>query len=616
MTTAGSTFRTSEPMLRKLLDQIQQGAIQLPDFQRGWVWDDNHIRALLASISLSYPIGAVMFLETGDNNVRFKPRLVEGVNLAAAPDPTHLILDGQQRLTSMYLALSSGRPVPTQTDKGQKIERLYYLDMARALDPEADRLDAMISLPPDRLVRSDFGRKIELDVSNRTQEYELGLFPVTLLFDIEGRNDWRKGFQKYFSYRPDKIEFYDAFEEKIWQRFYQYQVPVIELIQGTPKEAVCQVFEQVNTGGVTLSVFELVTATFAADDFQLREDWNARQQRLHSYDLLQSVDATAFLTAVTLLTSYQRHLSTGGAVSCKRKDVLKLSLVEYQRAAGEIEHGLNQAAQLLAREKVFDMRALPYSTQLIPLSAMCAALGKRFDSEPVKQKLVRWYWCGVFGELYGGANESRFAFDLPEVLRWLDGGDEPRTVRDATFTPLRLLSLQTRLSAAYKGVMALLMQKGSRDFQNGDPIELTTYFDQAVDIHHLFPADYCTACKLPRAQWNSIINKAPLTSSTNRSIGKDAPSVYLARIEKKHTMSPAQVDAILHSHALDPNHLRRDDFPAFLRDRAIRLLDLIEAAMGKTIQGRDAEEVVDAFGEALIYKEASQSPFVPVRQAG
>ena len=107
-----------------------------------------------------------------------------------------------------------------------------------------------------------------------------------------------------------------------------------------------------------------------------------------------------------------------------------------------------------------------------------------------RKKLSQWFWCGVLGELYGGANETRYALDAQNVPAWVDGGNEPISVRDAGFSPIRLLSLQTRNSAAYKGIMALLMKIGSLDLINGDPIETTTYFDQAVDIHHIFPRAY------------------------------------------------------------------------------------------------------------------------------
>ena len=84
---------------------------------------------------------------------------------------------------------------------------------------------------------------------------------------------------------------------------------------------------------------------------------------------------------------------------------------------------------------------------MIPLSAICAVLGDQFDQDAVRRKLSQWFWCGVFGELYGGANETRFALDVPEVIAWIRGGDLPRTVRDASFSPTRLLTIQTRLSA-------------------------------------------------------------------------------------------------------------------------------------------------------------------------
>lgn len=86
----------------------------------------------------------------------------------------------------------------------------------------------------------------------------------------------------------------------------QYKIPVILLSKETPKEAVCQVFENVNTGGVSLTVFELVTAIFAMDDFELRKDWEARKEKYFSGDLLSVITSTDFLVACTLLSSYKK----------------------------------------------------------------------------------------------------------------------------------------------------------------------------------------------------------------------------------------------------------------------------------------------------------------------
>ena len=128
-----TTFDSTKESLLDLLQSIKQAKTQLPDFQRGWVWDNDHIRSLLASISLSFPIGAVMMLQTGNPDVRFKPRLVEGLILANSPEPERLILDAQQRLTSLFLALLSGLPVSTRDRRDNPIRRWYYLDIAKAL---------------------------------------------------------------------------------------------------------------------------------------------------------------------------------------------------------------------------------------------------------------------------------------------------------------------------------------------------------------------------------------------------------------------------------------------------------------------------------------------------
>lgn len=591
-------FRTAEPALKDVLDGIAKGDIQLPDFQRGWVWDDPHITSLIASLSLSYPIGSVMFLEAG--GVPFKPRMFTGVDLKPAPCPKSLVLDGQQRLTSMFLALFSGQPVPTRTMKGEDIKRVYYLDMEKCLDKNADREDAVLSIPETGQITSDFGRKVDLDVSSPAGQYEHRMFPVRLIFDQAGFMEWKQGFVAHHQHDPAAHMFLMKFEAEIHMAFQLYKVPAIELSAKTEPAAVCQVFEKVNTGGVTLTVFELVTAMFAANGHNLRDDWDERRKRIvKKRAILDDISGTDLLTAVTLLASYEKHLASGSAVSCKRADVLRLSLADYQAQVGRIEEGFRKAAALLHEEKIFDKRSLPYGTQLIPMSAICAVLAGDLDRHEVRQKILRWYWCGVFGELYGAANETRYAQDLPGVVQWVQGLDEPKTVKDASFAPTRLLSLQTRNAAAYKGLAALLMKHGSRDFISGTPVDVNTYFDSNIDIHHLFPVDYIQDIQ-PRDRWNSVVNKAPLAAGTNRYIGGVAPSAYLAKIEKHKHVPATVLDSHLESHLVPVEPLRTDNFEGFLCSRAASLLDLIESVTGKAITGRDSEETIKAYGQSLV----------------
>jgi hypothetical protein len=132
------------------------------------------------------------------------------------------------------------------------------------------------------------------------------------------------------------------------------------------------------------------------------------------------------------------------------------------------------------------------------------------------------------------------------------------------------------------------------------PGTITSYFDLDIDIHHIFPRAYCEKIGLDRTRWNSVINKAPLSARTNRIIGGNKPSTYLATLERKHSVGAARLDEILRTHLIAPEMLRNDAFDLFIRDRAIKLLGIIEEATGKQVTGRDSDETVTAFSVPLM----------------
>lgn len=586
-------MKTNDRQITELMKSVHDGKAQLPDFQRGWVWDDNRIKALIASITNNYPVGAAMFLEYGNENIRFKYRVIEG-SPSTGVSPDELILDGQQRLTSIYSSLYSDKPVNTRTDKGKEIKRYYYIDIEKALDPAVDRVDAIISVPESKIVTSNFGRTVELDLSTQDKEFENKMFPLNIILDTPKTLLWQ---QNYFAhYNNTVVTEFINFQTKIVMPVIQYKMPVIVLEKDTPKEAVCQVFENVNTGGVSLTVFELVTAIFAMDDFDLREDWKKRREAHFGGDILEVVTATDFLAACTLLSSYKK----GGTVSCKKKDVLSLTLDDFKANEKELTEGFKKAEMLLQEERIFVSKDLPYSTQLIPLSVICTLLGKKMDITAIKNMVKQWYWCGVFGELYGSANETRYVNDVVGVMEWVDDSTKtPKTVQEAYFNPTRLLTLQSRQSAAYKGIMALILKNHCKDFISGSEMDFVLYKSEYIDIHHVFPRAYCEKQGYSKDKWNSVVNKTPITYATNREIGGVAPSKYLEKIENKGKVSTLILDGYLETHWLDVDCCRNDDFDKHIILRAKKLLDEIENAMGKTISGRDSDEVVRSFGEKL-----------------
>lgn len=473
-----------------------------------------------------------------------------------------------------------------------------HLSIDKALDFSADDEEIVISVPESRQIASDFGRHIDLDLSTRNYEFEHKMFPLNIILDTNEQQKWQNEYYEFHKYDPSVIQQFTRLFSTIISPTQRYKMPVILLDKDTPKEAVCQVFENVNTGGVSLTVFELVTAIFAMDDFQLRQDWEYRQRKYFSGDILNIVTATDFLTALTLLSSFK----SGGTVSCKKKDVLALTLQAYKQYTDDLCKGFVIAEKLLMEERIFSSRDLPYSTQLIPLSAICTVLmtNNKINTTNVKNKVKQWYWCGVFGELYGSANETRYANDIAQVICWITNeGDIPKTVTDFFFNPTRLLSLQSRQSAAYKGIMAMILKNHAMDFISGAEMDFSTYSNEKIDIHHIFPKDYCVGQHYDKIKWNSIINKTPIAAASNREIGGVAPSAYLKKLEKKGSVSADVLDKYVESHWINHVLLRQDAFQDFIINRAKRLLNAIEKATGRTISGKDSDEVIQQFGASL-----------------
>ena len=460
-------------------------------------------------------------------------------------------------------------------------------------------------MPETRIVTSDFGRKVDLDVSTKEKEFENKMFPINIIFDNVATSKWQMEYLQFYNMDSEVSNQYFEFSTKILIPTLQYQMPVILLDADTSKEAVCRVFENVNTGGVSLTVFELVTAMFAMDDFELRKDWRQRSNDHFSGDILSVLTSTDFITACTLLASYYRSKESDGskAVSCKKKDVLALRLEDYKKYADELTRGFEEAEKILEEERIFSYRDVPYTTQLIPLAVLCTILAddNQIKATTVKNKIKQWYWCIVFGEQYGGALETKYANDVQDVMDWVnDNSKVPRSVAGAYFNPTRLLTLASRQSAAYKGIMALILQNHARDFISGREMDFAVYKAENIDIHHIFPKDYCQKCEYPKQKWNSVVNKTPITYSANREIGGSAPSKYLSKIEEKGKVSTVELDGYLKTHWIDVNAIRSDDFNKYFIDRAKTLLDKISDAMGKAISGRDSDEVVEAFGTKLI----------------
>ena len=601
-----SNFKSDKDPLREILKKIKQGAIQLPIFQRGWIWPDDHVQKIIASVSQSFPIGAILMLENG-GPVRLATRPIEGTESEIdEAEPETLILDGQQRLTALFQSLRSDQAVYTLDAKENKTNRWYYLDMKACVTAGTDRVESVISVPENGIVRK-FRERAQLDLSCPEKEYAADMFPVNQIFNA---NHWERDYLEYWKnqagdYYDEKWNLFKDFDNKVIDLFKTYQVPTITLDKETSKEEVCLIFERVNSQGIELTVFELLTAFFAAgsagngsntDSFDLRDDWDIRNERMkEEYPILDGIDKVNFLQALTLLI----------AGSCRRKEMLDLTAAKYQELADQVETGFKKAACFLDKQNILTARDLPYPPQLVPLATILVKLGDAAETEEAQQKIARWFWCGVFGEMYGSATETRFANDLSDVLPWIIGGtsDEPRTIQDANFQANRILALRAYNSAAYKGIFALLRQ--AHDFRTGDTIREHILRNEKIEAHHIFPKVWCcenrqvSRDKFRSSLYNSVVNKTPLLGRTNRTIGRNAPSNYLYNIKAwsdqsafdfdTGTIKTTTMEAKLNSHLIPIDAFQADNFEEFFEKRKEALLKKIELVMGKPVN-REEED--------------------------
>lgn len=182
--------------------------------------------------------------DVADDNldVRFKPRLLEGVRLPIPIEPEFMLLDGQQRTTSLYQALRSGGPVNTRDMRKKEMSRCYFADICGCIDPHGEREEAIRSFPADRIDRK-FRGDVVLDVSIQDAQIAGQMFPLGIVLDVPATARWQLAYLQGGA-MSERLATWIAFNEAVVAPFMQYSVPTIELTRGTPKKAVGQVFDK------------------------------------------------------------------------------------------------------------------------------------------------------------------------------------------------------------------------------------------------------------------------------------------------------------------------------------------------------------------------------------
>ena len=557
--------------LMKLVDAAREGTVALPQFQRNFVWTRDDIADLLVSVLSGYFIGSFLILRSDPESIPFAIRAIEGVELSGHPlRAESLVLDGQQRLTAVHYALYA-------PDVPVRYTKYPYRFFLRLDEATAGKLDEAVFS-----VRSDScGSLLEPET-----QFAERVLPFA---EVPAWQAWQNRYEDWLMKQDATLDGFRAHRDQVKPRWdalmgplATYQVPAITLPKidaGDPDglSRVCMVFEKLNTSGVRLSVFDLLTARLYAHGIDLHQLWQASMETFPLLKQFCGEDKNDYSVLVLRVVGLARGLEVKG------KTLINLSPegfeADWRAASGAMELALQR---LVSTNDdgfgVIDLKWLPYSTVVPVMAAVLLRISGDHLGHEAYGLLRRWYWSAVFTERYGGAVESTSYKDYNELLK---------AFADPTFVPEALIHAQRQLvdgfslldigrqNAMYKAAMCLIAKQGAKDFRTGDSIEF-----HELDDHHVFPQAFLRAQKRPDGQplhsdaaVNAVVNRTLISSQTNRSISHSRPSDYLATV-----FPPDAQPRILATHGITAEAaeaMQADDFEAFCLARDAALTTLI-----------------------------------------
>lgn len=559
--------------VRSLVEDIRTGDLMLPEFQRSWAWDDSRIIRLAVSLLAQYPAGSLMLWDAKHGEVEIRP--IDGAK--AHTTTPRLILDGQQRLTAIWRLLYP---------EGEKLSR-FYIDLSK-LDhvlqvehhaPYAEDIEPCIVKLSKRTGKKYSDRRFYSDEECK----QLDLMPAEQLGPDGDPTEWVEDWSQ-------KNDVDDRGRKKILRQFLagfqSYEFPSIVLNKGISLEAVCNIFETVNSQGKPLSPFDLLTAKWYRT-INLRQLWDETPAPVR-----QSLDDEPYpILQIHSLVHTGRNIIAGNDVtpSAKRGDLMKMPAAEVSERWPGVAEAIDRAAEGLRSNCGWSASSsLPYPALLNVLSAWNFLCGSMSVADKAKAQSLarRYYFSSVFTQDYEEGSTSKQGRDLRALVdSWHKSNLQ--TKGSERYDEEILREQFATEERSYRGVLgaALLLVSAAKakDFYENAPVfraKLHTLND-GVDIHHIFPREYLEAKGFKKEQFNVIANLTYLTASTNRSISSRAPSDYLQEVD------PSNRRSILRSHLISKKAelaLLSDRFDEFVTERATGLAQVAsQLSDGKNI---------------------------------
>lgn len=500
---------------------MYRGQVRIPAFQRGFVWEPDRVAFLIDSIYKGYPFGSLLFWRTGER-LQTENRL----GPYELPDPQadfpiDYVLDGQQRVTSIFGVFQTELAGDSPTWKD------VYFDYQQVPDVQETQFFAL-------------GAE-EVDPTRH--------FPLRAIFNTTEYRRLTRPMADDLALQIDAMQ--SVFKEA--------RIP-FQSFRTDEKEKVAIIFERINRQGVPLDTLQLLSAWTWSEDFQLQTEFEELIAELGDYGF------TGLSNDISLLLRCTAAILTG---SSRPESLVKLNGSVVRSRFHEVVNGIRGALDFIeANFHLPTIETLPYENCLIPLAVFFAAPGNTevAVSDLQRDTIARWFWRAAFSGRYSAGVLRHLDSDVVEISKLRRGemstlADIPVTIEPSYFHNNRFVVG----TVATKTFIALLAQSQPRNFVSGAPVNLSAKLQHynRKEFHHLMPKAFLAANYNGPVSENALANFCFIARADNRALGGDAPSVYRGRMAQN-------VEEILASH-MCPNVLFDDDFAAFVMLRSTML---------------------------------------------
>ena len=545
-----------------LIRDIENGTLKIPQFQRDFVWDIDKTAELLDSILKGYPIGTFIIWQTKDriNNIKNignqeLPETMEGTEV-------HYILDGQQRITSLFAAYK-GVTVPSK-DKKKPIE---FNDIVVNLDADINNTDEQIVIPKPKS-----GKYLSLN--------EVLHFSYTKSLELP---------EEFDNSDKAKIDLYS-------KAFDKYDFSTVYLRKDDIESAI-EVFTRINTSGKTLTLFEIMSAKTYDEkqNFDMQQKWDDFLKDLNviGYD---EISSSNILNLLSVILSKTKECKRSVTLSLDKQDIIN----HWDKAISAVQDAVEHFQKFF---KIPVARLLPYDTLIVPFAYFFYNVTD-YPSTLQKRLLEEFFWRMSLSHRYSSSSETSISQDvrrIDEIIKevrpnYSDIQVELNKDKDLINTTF------TTSDSFCKAILCLLANFAPKDFHTNQPVTLDNSWlkvSSSKNYHHIFPKNFLSKNNVKND--NSLVNITFVSDKLNKTkIRSRAPSDYFSEFAKNNE----ELEETLLSHLIDDIDsfgITTDDYSKFLEKRAQRIYLEIKERMkipGKEVKNIKEIEKIIANGES------------------